>query len=59
MENYRVHSRKQRKSETVQDFLSALRWLAINCNFEAYLDIALQNQLVFGLRSKTDSKQFA
>lgn len=52
MENYRFHLRKQKDDESVQDYVSALRKLSINCGFGNYLSTALRNQLVFGLRSE-------
>lgn len=51
VENYRFHMRKQREGETAEDFIIALRKLAINCNFGPYLDTALRNQFVFGVRN--------
>lgn len=52
MENFRFHLRKQKDGETIQEFVSALRRLAIHCNFGNYLDTALRNQTVFGIRSE-------
>lgn len=52
MENFRFYKCQQRENENVQDYVSSLRRLAVNCNFGAYLDTALRNQLVFGLRSE-------
>lgn len=51
MENYRFHLRKQADDESVEEFSIALRKLAIHCNFGNYLNTALRNQFVFGLRS--------
>lgn len=51
VENYRFHLRKQADDESVEEFSIALRKLAIHCNFGNYLDTALRNQFVFGLRS--------
>lgn len=51
VENYRFHLRKQHEGESAEDFIIALRKLAINCKFEQYLDTALRNQFVFGVRS--------
>nr|XP_003708371.1 PREDICTED: uncharacterized protein K02A2.6-like [Megachile rotundata] len=51
-ENFRFHQRKQQEGESVQEFLTALQKLAINCNFGTYLDTALRNQFTFGLRSE-------
>lgn len=52
VENYRFHLRKQRDGESINDFVAALRKLAIKCKFDTYLNTALRNQLVFGLRSQ-------
>lgn len=51
VENYRFHLRKQADDETVEEFSIALRKLAIHCKFDHYLDTALRNQFIFGLRS--------
>ncbi|XP_070510419.1 uncharacterized protein [Cardiocondyla obscurior] len=51
-ENYRFHQRKQNEGKTVQQFVAALHKLSINCKFGQYLQMALRNQLVFGLLSK-------
>lgn len=51
-ENYRFHLRKQNEDESVDDYLSALQTLSINCVFGNYLSTALRNQIVFGLRSE-------
>uniref|UniRef100_A0A1Q3EWW4 Uncharacterized protein n=1 Tax=Culex tarsalis TaxID=7177 RepID=A0A1Q3EWW4_CULTA len=53
---FRFMSRKQgdaRPIETAEQFLLALRKLAEACNFGQYLEKALRNQFVFGLRNKT------
>lgn len=55
LENFRFKCRKQgddRPEETIDDYLIALRKLAITCNFGNYLDTALRNQLVFGLKDR-------
>lgn len=51
-ENFKFHQRKQRKGESVQEFLASLHKLSVYCNFGDYLKTALQNQLVFGLANK-------
>lgn len=51
VENYRFHLRKQADDESVEEFSIALRKLAIHCKFGNYLDTALRNQFIFGLRS--------
>ncbi|XP_055522452.1 uncharacterized protein K02A2.6-like [Wyeomyia smithii] len=56
LENFRFKSRKQgedRPEETIDEYLIALRKLAITCNFGEYLNTALRNQLVFGLKDRT------
>ncbi|GJQ73829.1 hypothetical protein Trydic_g18767 [Trypoxylus dichotomus] len=50
-ENFKFHMRKQQEGETINDFISALRMLVIHYKFGRYLETALRNQLVFGLRS--------
>lgn len=52
VENYKFLLRKQADGEKVADFVVALRRLSIHCNFGAYLETALRNQLVFGLRQQ-------
>lgn len=51
VENYRFHMRKQQDGESAEDFIVALRKLAIHCQFGEYLDTALRNQFVFGMRN--------
>ncbi|XP_055613053.1 uncharacterized protein K02A2.6-like [Uranotaenia lowii] len=41
----------EREDETINEFLVALRKLAMTCNFGDYLNNALRNQLVIGLKS--------
>ncbi|XP_055543345.1 uncharacterized protein LOC129728892 [Wyeomyia smithii] len=56
LENFRFKSRKQgedRPEETIDEYLIALWKLAITCNFGEYLNTALRNQLVFGLKDRT------
>lgn len=54
-EVFKFMSRKQgdaRAFETADEYLAALRKLAEKCNFGQYLEKALRNQFVFGLRNK-------
>ncbi|RLU16162.1 hypothetical protein DMN91_011922 [Ooceraea biroi] len=51
-ENFRFHQRKQQEGETVQQFVATLQKLSLYCNFGSYLQTALRNHMVFGLRSK-------
>jgi len=56
-ENFTFHQRKQQDDESVQQYVIALRKLSIHCKFGDYLNTALQNQLVFGLRSSKIQSQ--
>uniref|UniRef100_A0A182XPE7 Uncharacterized protein n=1 Tax=Anopheles quadriannulatus TaxID=34691 RepID=A0A182XPE7_ANOQN len=53
-ENYRFNCRRQGDKdaavaeETAEEYLVALRKIAVTCNFGEYLQKALRNQLVFG-----------
>lgn len=55
-ENFRFKCRRQgdknasSPEETVDEYLVALRRIAVTCNFGTYLETALRNQLVFGLK---------
>lgn len=55
-ENFRFKCRRQgdkdalSPDESVEEYLVALRRIAVTCNFGGYLDTALRNQLVFGLK---------
>ncbi|KAK9727473.1 hypothetical protein QE152_g19137 [Popillia japonica] len=51
-ENFRFNKRRQQEGESVQEYLTALQKLAINCNFGTYLKTALRNQFVFGLKNE-------
>ncbi|XP_062712744.1 uncharacterized protein LOC134289928 [Aedes albopictus] len=55
LENFRFWCRRQgdeRMDESIDDYLIALRKLAITCNFGNYLPTAIRNQFVFGLRDR-------
>nr|XP_029709454.1 uncharacterized protein K02A2.6-like [Aedes albopictus] len=55
LENFRFKCRRQgdeRVDESIDDYLIALRKLAITCNFGDYLNTALRNQFVFGLKDR-------
>ena len=49
-ERFKFHQRKQESNETVRDNLANLRKLADTCNFNAFLEEALRDQLVCGLK---------
>lgn len=56
-ERYKFHLRHQRVGETVREFLVDLRQLAARCNFGSFLDEALRDQLVVGLRDPAATKR--
>ncbi|XP_058816755.1 uncharacterized protein K02A2.6-like [Topomyia yanbarensis] len=55
-ENFRFMCRRQgdknaaSPDESVDEYLVSLRRIAVTCNFGDYLDTALRNQLVFGIK---------
>nr|XP_029723943.1 uncharacterized protein K02A2.6-like [Aedes albopictus] len=55
-ENFRFKCRRQgdknasSPDETIDEYLVALRRIAVTCNFGNYLETALRNQLVFGMK---------
>nr|XP_029711617.1 uncharacterized protein K02A2.6-like [Aedes albopictus] len=55
-ENFRFKCRRQgdkdaaSPDESIDEYLVALRRIAVTCNFGQYLETALRNQLVFGIR---------
>lgn len=53
----RFHRQSQTAEESVGQFLAALRRLATHCKFEAYLDEALRDRLVCGLRSESTQRR--
>lgn len=52
VELWRFRSRNQREGETITEFITALQREAKHCKFDTYLQKALRNQLVFGLRNQ-------
>ena len=51
-ERFKFYRREQGPTESVLEFSAALRHLAITCDFGAFLDQALRNCFVCGLRSE-------
>ena len=49
LQRYRFHTHFQ-KEESVTEFTTALRWLAAKCEFKTFLDEALRDQFVVGLK---------
>ena len=56
-ERYQFHQRSQRSSESVADYIAELRKLALHCEFGKFLNDALQDRLVCGLRNVAAQKQ--
>ncbi|XP_055308027.1 uncharacterized protein LOC129572134 [Sitodiplosis mosellana] len=52
VENYRFHLSRQLEHQSVDEFAIELIKVALNCNFGTYLNTALRNQFVFGLKNK-------
>ena len=50
-ERYVFHSRVQGPSESIADFVAALKKQAIKCEFKTFLDESLRDQVVRGLKS--------
>ncbi|XP_055699121.1 uncharacterized protein K02A2.6-like [Phlebotomus papatasi] len=61
IEVYKFQKREQNEGESCDDYLAALRKLAVNCNFGCsecdFLLKALRNQFVIGLRNKAIQKR--
>uniref|UniRef100_K7EYG9 Retrotransposon gag domain-containing protein n=1 Tax=Pelodiscus sinensis TaxID=13735 RepID=K7EYG9_PELSI len=51
-ERYRFHSRDQKESETIVQFVANLKKLAEHCEFKEMLIDALRDRLVCGLHSE-------
>ena len=51
-EAYKFHQAKHEVGESVSTFANRLRRLSVNCNFGTFLDRALQDQFVCGIRSQ-------
>uniref|UniRef100_A0A3Q1F3H9 Retrotransposon gag domain-containing protein n=1 Tax=Acanthochromis polyacanthus TaxID=80966 RepID=A0A3Q1F3H9_9TELE len=50
-ERFRFQKRNQKEGETVSDYVVALRQLSTTCDFGQYLDDALRDRFVSGMRS--------
>ena len=51
-ERFRFHQRNQGENESISQYMAELRRLADRCEFGAYLQEALRDRLVCGLRSE-------
>jgi len=56
-ERFKIFKRVQYVNEEVADYMAKLRKLGKICNFGDYLDTALCNQLVCGLRNQITQKE--
>ena len=56
-ERFKFHKRNQASTETVSQYLAELRRLADKCKFEEYLDEALRDRFVCGLRSEVTQRR--
>ena len=57
-ERFKFFKRTQRDNERIADFVAELRRLTKTCNFGNYLDTAIHDQFVCGLRDKKCQQQF-
>ncbi len=51
-ERFHFHRRNQAAGETIADYVAELRRLSTHCEFEGYLEDALRDRLVCGLRNE-------
>ena len=56
-ERFVFNKRQQKSDETVADYVAALRKLSIHCKFGDFLDDALRDRFVCGLRSEGMQKK--
>ncbi|CAB0008867.1 unnamed protein product, partial [Nesidiocoris tenuis] len=56
-ERYRLHCRNQRPGESAKEYIVALKDIASTCNYESFLNQALRDQLVFGIRDPVVKKR--
>lgn len=52
-EHYKFHKKEQPEGETIGDYIVQLKVRAQYCNFGTFLDDALRDRLVFGLKDST------
>ena len=56
-ERFNFHRRCQQHGESVSEFVAELKRLSLHCKFGAYLNEALRDRLVCGLRSEATQKK--
>ena len=52
VERFHLHRRFQAADETIAEFMAELRRLSAHCDFESYLEQALRDRLVCGIRNE-------
>ena len=57
-ERFQFHKRNQKEGESVAEHVAELKWLSTHCQFKDYLDDALRDRLVCGLRKESTQKRF-
>ena len=58
-ERFNFNKRQQGSTESVVDYVAELRRLSVNCNFGTFLDDALRDRFVCGLKSEATQKIIA
>ena len=56
-ERFRCYQRSQKPGESIADFIADLRQLSIKCDFWSFLDQALRDRFVCGVRSEAIQKK--
>ena len=56
-ERFHFHRRNQREGESIAEFMAELRRLSTHCDFKSYLNEALRDRLVCGLRSESTQRR--
>ena len=56
-ERFHLHKRKQAAGESIAEYIAELRRLSTHCEYGTYLDKALLDQLIWGVRSESIQKK--
>ena len=56
VERFQFYKRTQKEGESVAEYVAKLKELLTHCQFEAYLNAALRDRLVCGLRKESTQK---
>ncbi|XP_060075467.1 uncharacterized protein K02A2.6-like [Ylistrum balloti] len=56
-ERFKFHSRKQNDTETISDYLASLKRLSVDCDFGDFLNQALRDRFVCGLKNDVIQKK--